>query len=93
MLTCECGQAPSGGSSLSAHLVTAGNGLTGGAADALARTLLEVAAEVDRDEQCLKRALIEAAEQGDAPQVRALIAVWMDRPAREVLDMIRNCGK
>lgn len=53
--------------------------------DALARTVLEIAAEVERDERRIKHEILEAAGLGDLAAVIRIVRRWLDVPVREVL--------
>lgn len=52
--------------------------------DALADTLLAVAAEVTEAEDRIKRALLEAAERGDSDQVARIVRRWLVEAPGEV---------
>jgi hypothetical protein len=52
---------------------------------ALARTVLEIAAEVERDERRIKHEILEAAGRGDLAAVIRIVRRWLEVPVREVL--------
>ncbi len=51
----------------------------------LAKTLLEVAMEVERDELRIKRVILDAARRGDAGEVVRIILRWLELPVGRVL--------
>lgn len=50
-----------------------------------ARTLLDLAAEVERDERLIKLAILDAARQGNSGMVARIVDLWLTRPPSEVL--------
>ena len=52
--------------------------------DRLARTVLEMAGEIEADEERIKAAILSAAQSGDSATVARIVRRWMDRPVREV---------
>lgn len=53
--------------------------------DDFARTVLDIAAQVEAAEAQLKDLLIDAAKSGDMDRVVALVTAWKSCPAEEVL--------
>ncbi len=51
----------------------------------LAKTLLEVAMEVERDELRIKRVILDAARRGDVGEVERIILRWLELPVGRVL--------
>lgn len=56
----------------------------------LARTVLQIAGEVEADEQRVKEAILSAAEAGDSDTVARIMRRWMRRPVREVVEKLSN---
>lgn len=54
--------------------------------DAFARVLLETADAVDRAEQRIKRAILDAAARGDTAAVQWIVQRWLTLPVLEVLN-------
>lgn len=50
-----------------------------------ARTVLDIAAEVESAETRLKEAILAAAREGDCARVIDIVSRWMTVPATEVL--------
>lgn len=53
--------------------------------DAFARSLLDAAAQLERDEQRIKRAVLEAVCRGDSAAAARIVQRWLDGPASQVL--------
>ena len=51
----------------------------------MARTLLEMAHSIQREEEAIKRAILEAAEQRDSDRVKDNVSRWLRGPVDEVL--------
>lgn len=60
---------------------------------AFARSVLNVAAEVDAAETRIKQAILDAANEGDAPRVVEIVTRWQQVPATEVLATTSQHGK
>jgi hypothetical protein len=54
-------------------------------ASAFATTLLQIAADIERDEAELKSRIERAAQAGDTERVVRLMVAWKSSPASEVL--------
>ena len=52
--------------------------------DRLARTLLDLAAEVELAEFEIKQAILDAARSGNAAKVEAIVKLWMTSPPVDV---------
>ena len=50
----------------------------------LADTLIDVAAEVERDEESLKKKILDAAVQGDLSLVIRIVRLWLGAPPSDV---------
>lgn len=60
------------------------------------RAVLDIAAEVERDEANIKAAILDAANAGDSAQVVEIMARWSTLPASQVLPIRtreKNCPK
>ena len=55
--------------------------------DALARTVLEIAEEVERDERRIKHEILEAAGHGDLAVIVRIVRRWLELPVRQVLGL------
>lgn len=64
------------------------NGLMSENQDRLARTVLEMAGEIEADEQRIKAAILSAAKLGDSVTVARIVRRWMNRPVREVANWL-----
>lgn len=55
------------------------------ASAAFAKSLLGIAADLERDEARIKRAVLDAAEAGDAPRAADIVRRWLEQPPAEVV--------
>lgn len=53
--------------------------------DSFARTLLDMAIQVEQEESRIKRAVLQALEEGNVVQVKAIVKRWLEKPVSEVL--------
>lgn len=59
-----------------------------GAATGITDAILELAAALEVQEARIKQVLLEAAEAGDLPLVRSILAAWVDGPVSRVFGQL-----
>lgn len=58
--------------------------------ETLAESLLGMAAQVERDEQAVKNAILDAARRGNTAFIERIVRSWMHDPPANVVALISN---